>query len=350
MAVTLQQIADACGVSRGTVDRALHGKKGIRPDVAEQIQKTAQLMGYVSRHAADKSDDASARPLRLGVVLHSATTEFVQMLIGLLHRTAADMAPLGVEVLIRPMDDMDVHHQLTLIEELVQLERIDGLALMPLASDLVRDRINSLSMHSGIPVVTLNTDIPDSARLAYVGPNNLACGRAAGALMGMALGGSGRILPIIGQRNGHYADSQRFTGFLGEMEQNFPQIEVMPPEYCFLDHLLAERITARMLESMPDISGIYISTVGRSGVYRALQKACLHQKVHVVVHDLTHDNLQMIRAGVVDFAIGQDVKTQGSLPLRLLYQYLVKHRSPKRRDYFTEIQIKFRCNLDTIIE
>ena len=80
-------------------------------------------------------------------------------------------------------------------------------------------------------------------------------------------------------------------------------------------------------------------------MYRALQKTGMAGKVHVVVHDIVKDNLEMIRKGVVDFAIGQDVKTQGTLPLRLLYQYLTKHQSPERRDYITNIDIKFRYNL-----
>lgn len=37
--VTMQQIAEACGVSRGTVDRALHNKPGIRPEVAPAYRK-----------------------------------------------------------------------------------------------------------------------------------------------------------------------------------------------------------------------------------------------------------------------------------------------------------------------
>ena len=32
--VTMQQIADRCGVSRGTVDRALHHKEGVREEVS----------------------------------------------------------------------------------------------------------------------------------------------------------------------------------------------------------------------------------------------------------------------------------------------------------------------------
>lgn len=46
--VTMQQIADACGVSRGTVDRALHNKPGIRPEVADRVREKARDMGYIS--------------------------------------------------------------------------------------------------------------------------------------------------------------------------------------------------------------------------------------------------------------------------------------------------------------
>ena len=66
--VTMQQIADRCGVSRGTVDRALHHKEGVREEVAERIRATAREMGYISnppRHAADAAvEDRRGAPLR----------------------------------------------------------------------------------------------------------------------------------------------------------------------------------------------------------------------------------------------------------------------------------------------
>ena len=39
MSVTLQQIAEAAGVSRGTVDRALKDRGRVKPEVAEKIKK-----------------------------------------------------------------------------------------------------------------------------------------------------------------------------------------------------------------------------------------------------------------------------------------------------------------------
>ena len=49
MAVTIQQIADAAGVSRGTVDRALNNRGRVDPDVAENIRKIAEELGYIRK-------------------------------------------------------------------------------------------------------------------------------------------------------------------------------------------------------------------------------------------------------------------------------------------------------------
>ena len=49
MAVTIQQIAEKAGVSRGTVDRALNNRGRINPEVAEMVKRTAEEMGYVHK-------------------------------------------------------------------------------------------------------------------------------------------------------------------------------------------------------------------------------------------------------------------------------------------------------------
>ena len=46
MAVTAQQIAELAGVSRGTVDRALHNRGRVNPEVAARIQRIAEELGY----------------------------------------------------------------------------------------------------------------------------------------------------------------------------------------------------------------------------------------------------------------------------------------------------------------
>lgn len=339
--VTMQQIADRCGVSRGTVDRALHHKEGVREEVAERIRATAREMGYISNRLVMQQ----TRQWKIGVVLHSGHSAFVQMLCELFSSFSERELIPNITVIVRVMQDMDVQHQLTLIDELVTTEHIDGLALMPLANTLVRDRINTLSEKMGIPVVTFNTDITDANRLAYVGADNIAAGRAAAALLGMVMQGRGSVLPILGQRSGHYADSQRYTGFLNEMAENFPGIRILHPECSFLDENLAERIASRAIHSEEEVNGFYLTSAGREGVYRAVNAAENREKIHIVVHDITEGNVRMVKQGTVDFIIGQDVKTQGTLPIRLLYDYLERHQFPKERMNITDITIKFRCNV-----
>ena len=49
MAVTIQQIADKAGVSRGTVDRVLNHRGRVDPEVARRVEQIAEELGYLTR-------------------------------------------------------------------------------------------------------------------------------------------------------------------------------------------------------------------------------------------------------------------------------------------------------------
>lgn len=78
MPVTLQQIAEAAGVSRGTVDRALKNRGRVNAEVAERIRKIAKEMGYQPSRAG-RALAMAKKNVKIAVILQSAQTPFMNL-------------------------------------------------------------------------------------------------------------------------------------------------------------------------------------------------------------------------------------------------------------------------------
>ena len=74
--ITTTQLARICGVSQGTVDRALHGRKGINPGTRDKILEVAREYDY--RPTVRASEDG--RSMLIGVVLFDLYNEFFSKL------------------------------------------------------------------------------------------------------------------------------------------------------------------------------------------------------------------------------------------------------------------------------
>ena len=173
MAVTSQQIAELAGVSRGTVDRALHNRGRVNPEVADRIRKIAEELGY-RPNSIGQALVRARQGLRLGAILQSAETPTMQDVAAGARQAAEELRVSGLEVDIREVQGRDTAKVLRQIDELMEW----GAAGLAVASnntpDLVR-RIDRLH-EQGVPVVTFNTDAPDSRRLCFVGMDSYRAG------------------------------------------------------------------------------------------------------------------------------------------------------------------------------
>lgn len=349
MPITINQIAQLCGVSRGTVDRALHDKGNVRPELCDKIKQVAEEYGYQPNRAGLALSRAN-HPARIGVILHSVQTPFIQMLLNYCRKEAERLSAFSTEVIFRLASDVDPLHQAAMIDELANDEKVDGIIIMPLHNDLIIYKINELIDQRGMPIITVNTDLPKSRRLCYIGQDNITAGQTAAGLMGLALGGRGRVLPFTGHFKGHLAYSQRMEGFVTEMKRCFPETDLLPVESCLDSGARSEELTLEALRRYPDLAGIYVASYGYDGVCRALVKLGLAEKVHVITHDEIPSNLEFARDHVIDFIIGQDAHTQATLPLQLMSDYILLKRQPQKQTYFTDIRVLFHYNLGTLLD
>ena len=274
MAVTLAEIAALAGVSRGTVDRALNDRGRVDPKVAARVRRIAAERGYRPNRAGRMLARAK-NPIRIGVIVQSVETMFMHTVFEEIERASAHFTTTGAEVLVRPLEGIDAQQQLDVIDELLEAG-VQGIALSPAEDERIRARIQELS--GRMPVVTFNSDLPDSGRLCYVGVDNFACGRMSAGLMDLLLAGHGEVLLVAGQEN-NWSHQQRVDGFQTEAAANFPGLSLLPPQTCGDDQQLAHDIVCRAVQEHPSLRGVYVSVNGQLGACDALRELGLQGKV-----------------------------------------------------------------------
>ncbi len=338
MAVTLKQIADAAGVSRGTVDRVINKRGHVRPEVEKRILQIAKDLHY-RPNPYGRALVKSTKTSKIGVICQFGETPFMKLVVEGIEQARKEITARGSEVLIETIDSYDTDRTLTAIDRML-LDGVEGLALTAGPAPELQEKLREV-IKSGIPVITFNTDSKESGRLSYVGLENYRAGTVCAGLMGSALRNGGLILPISGYLE-NYAHSRRMLGFRETIAMQFPSITLLPAELCHDTDAVAEEIVHRALRLNPDIKGIYISGNGQHGVCEALRAEGLAGKICLIVYDLTERNKNELRNGTIDFLIDQNAFEQGYRPAMLLYNLLILGQPPEKEFYFTDIHIMNR--------
>lgn len=340
MAVTIQQIADLAGVSRGTVDRALNQRGRIAPDVAQRIQAIADELGYVTRTRKAMEE----RPaVKIGVVTQLARASFMREINRGIQKAKEELVERGVSVLIKEVISVDGDEQFRAIEELVD-KGIQGLAVMPVESEKVRARLNRLTDESGIPVVTFNSDIVGTRRSCFVGMDNRQSGKAAAGLMGIMTGGKGKILIITGSFS-NPVNNSRVDGFIEEVKKTYPELEIAGVQASFDETDEVERIIGNTMMAVSGITGILVVSGGQAGVAKAFDNLKPDRRPFVIIYDRTPKNERLLKEDIADFLIDQNGYFQGYQPLQILADMILKEKRPEKEYLFTDIKIMTKYTL-----
>lgn len=343
MPVTYKQIAEIVGVSRGTVDRALNDRGRIDPSVKKRIQRVAQELGFSPSHVG-RALARAKKPVKIGVVVHLAKIPFFQEVIKGIKQAKTEIGNLGGELLVESLPSLDAEAQLGAVRSL--LERgIQGLAISPAQDDILRRRLNEISMAKDLPIITFNTDITGLRRMCYVGMDNIQAGRTAAGLMHLLLHEKGgKTLVISGHRN-NPANSERVEGFIREAADRFPRIKITDTKFNGDDSSLAYDIVAEAIREVPDLSSIYMVSSGQAGASRALLDAKMAGKIRTIVYDVLPKTREYIQKDAIDFIIDQNAFVQGNRPPHILFDLLFNGRPVKREKYYTDISIRTKYNV-----
>ncbi|MDX1993067.1 MAG: substrate-binding domain-containing protein [bacterium] len=253
--------------------------------------------------------------LNIYVSYHDVSNEFAPFIRAGVERAVEE---LGVNAQFIGPVGADADAQISEIETL--LDEIDGLAISSVSTDALAPLINRV-IEAGIPVVTFNTDNPDSNRLAFAGQDLVQSGREAGELMAEYLNGEGQVIITTLDAAAQWS-IDRESG-AREALANYPGIEVVQTVNTGTDPQEIYAAIENAMLANPDVTGILsleCCSTPAAGEWVTRNDAV--GTVTVVGFDLLDDTVQLVADGAIQATIDQAPERQGFEAVNLLVRFL----------------------------
>ena len=336
MATTLKDIADMAGVSAGTVDRALHNRGRVNPEVAERIRKIAKELGYrpnaIAKGLSKRKDN-----MKITIILHISKTNFFfdDVMIGI-KQGYDELIDYGMTIDIKYTSDFNADDQLRNIDEAIA-ERTNGIIIVPICDSRISARLNGISS-AGIPVVFLTNLIDGTEYDSFVGCDYELSGQIAAGLMNLASPAGGRLLVFIPSL-AMYGHRLRLKGLRETIERDYLAIRLQ--EYIELtnDEISDYQITRKKLEEHPQTDQIICPGAFGRGCLTAIKDSGFFGKAKIIAYDCSRIMIQALRERNIMAIIAQQPTLQGYTAVKTMASILTGSEETPRHDNFIKTRI-----------
>ncbi|AFM18190.1 monosaccharide ABC transporter substrate-binding protein, CUT2 family [Mycolicibacterium chubuense NBB4] len=303
----VREIAQQSGLSEATVDRVLNNRPGVRENtIAEVKQAIADL-------------DKQRAQLRLNGrrYLVDVVMQTPQRFSDAFRAAVEAELPVFAPAMVRARFHLwEAGSTAQMVDALGRLRGSHGVVLKAQDDPEVAEAIDRL-VDSGVPVVTYATDVPASARCAYVGIDNHGAGVTAAYLVQQWLGEAPSDVLITVSRSVFRGEGEREVGFRSAL-RNSGRSLVEVSESDGID-ATNERLVLEALEAHPNVEAVYSVGGGNVATVAAFEKIGRFCRVFVA-HDLDADNRRLLREGRISAVLHNDLRADARMALRLILQ------------------------------
>ena len=257
----------------------------------------------------------AGQPLDIFVSYHDVSNEFAPFVKAGVERAdemdgvdARFIGPVGAEA----------GGQISEIETL--MNNMDGLAISAVSTDALSPLINRV-IEAGIPVISYNTDNPESARLVFAGQDLVESGRQAGQQMIEVLDGEGKVMITTIDAAAQWSlDRESGAREVLEAEEGIEVVRTLntgtDPQEIF------SAIENAML-SNPGITGILsLECCSTPAAGEWVKRNGMAGKIKIVGFDLLDQTLELVADEVIQVTIDQAPERQGFEAVNLLVRFL----------------------------
>ncbi|MGH9739734.1 MAG: substrate-binding domain-containing protein [Candidatus Acidiferrales bacterium] len=306
-------IAQIANVSIGTVDRALHGRGGIKEKTRERILQIARQIGYTPNLAA-RTLSVTRAGARIGVCIPREIHFFYDQLWSGVLDEAKQVSQLGVDFVHRPVHALG-EGETDAFKQLAD-QGVNGIILTAGNPKELKQLIDDAEAKD-IRVLCVSSDAPESRRSSIVCVEPYLNGCLAGELMGKFVPAGSKVAIVAGMLTAE--DHRKKTdGF----SKAFPKHCVGGKIAAVIEGHEEEdesfQKTFDLLRRIPSLAGIYVNTVNCLPVCRALGARNLSGKVKLITTDLFLEMSPYFKKGTIAASIYQHPHRQGQIAVRLM--------------------------------
>jgi DNA-binding LacI/PurR family transcriptional regulator len=307
----LEDVAARAGVSRATVSRVVNGQATVAEDLRERVQKAVDELGYVPNQAARALMTRRSDAIAL-LASEPATRVFGDPFFsGIVRGVSLETNRAGLQLVLMMAQDFE---DLGRVKRFLKSSPVDGVMLI---SGHEGDGLPEELQRLDTPYVIGGRPMGSSSGAPYVDSENLmGAGVATEHLLTLGRRTIGTVTGPLDMPAG----VDRLAGFTKALGASFRQELVESGDFTQLG---GEVATARLLERVPDLDGLFAaSDLMALGALAALRRAGrrVPEDVALVGFD---DNEFATTADPPLTTIRQDPMIMGRAMVRL---YLARHR------------------------
>jgi LacI family transcriptional regulator len=326
--IRIREIAKLANVSIGTVDRALHGRKGISEQTRRNVLQIAKGLGYTPNLAA-RALSIGGSVVRIGVCIPLEIHFFYDRLRAGILAEAARFAPIGVEVVYRPVERLGRGEDYAM-EQLLR-DNIQALIITPGDPQRLAPLLEKAE-RKNIRVICVASDAPRAARSSVVCVDPRVSGSLAAELMGRFTPPRSEVAVITGMmmtedhRTKVHSFSQQFSKFCSGgkvvkvLEGHEDEDETF--QKCF-----------SLLHDLKGLAGLYVTTANCLPVCRAIGARGLSGQIILITTDLFTEMVPYIEKGTIAASIYQRPYVQGLTAVRLAVDHILRGRPIPETSY-----------------
>ncbi|WP_283611596.1 LacI family DNA-binding transcriptional regulator [Mycolicibacterium poriferae] len=303
----VREIAQQAGLSEATVDRVLHQRPGVRENTVAEVN---QAIADLDKQRAQLR--LNGRRYLVDVVMQTPR-RFSDAFRAAVEAELPAFAPAMLRARFHLWESGSADQ---MVDTLDRIRGSHGVVLKAQDEPEVAEVVDRL-VRSGVPVVTYATDVPASARCAYVGIDNHGAGVTAAYLVQQWLADDRSDVLITLSRTVFRGEGEREVGFRSGL-RNSGRTIVEVSESDGID-ATNERLVLEALEAHPEVRAVYSVGGGNTATVAAFDTLGRDCRVFVA-HDLDADNRRLLREGRISAVLHNDLRADARLALRLILQ------------------------------